>query len=289
MDLSKVLMERRSVRSYKLLPVEMEKVLMAIDLATNAPSAGNLQPWRFIIIEDPNEQEELYRFSYEQPCIINAPLVVAVIADIERCKSQYGERGYDYAIESVSATIDEFLLALRGLGLGSVWISGFQQSEIDRILHVPKGKKTIAIIPIGYPSNKPKEPKTVFSLKSRVFFEEYGLIYRDLDKIFMDYASYNERKIKGLRNWLKKVFKGEEKRNLEARYNEFISVAEGSGGKQKVVKLRIKREKGWLYFIDSDGDISRVPAKWNKTKKGKEEVPMSDIEIKKKDDIYNNS
>ncbi len=289
MDLFKAISERRSIRHYKLLPVEIEKVLMAIDIATNAPSAGNLQPWRFIIIDDGRIQEELYRFSYEQPWILNAPLIVAVIADIERCKAQYGDRGYEYAIESVSAAIQNFLLAIQEFGLGGVWVSGFYQGEIDRILNVPKGKMTIALIPIGYPNEKP-EPKTVFSLRSRVYFNSYGRYIKDIDKFFTDYADYFEKKTSNIKKALRRLFK-KDKTDLEKKYSELISIAEGREGKQKVVKLRIKREKGWLYFIDSDGDISRVPAKWNKAKKSKEEVPLKDIDIdvEENEELHNNS
>ncbi|MCD6590144.1 nitroreductase family protein [Candidatus Woesearchaeota archaeon] len=267
MDPLEFISTRRSIRKYSLKPVEWEKIITAIDIATTAPSAGNLQPWRFIIIEDSGIQAELYEYCYEQPWVYNAPALVAVVADIERCKSQYGERGYEYAIESVSAAIQNFLLALHALGLGAVWVSGFEQREVDEVLGVPAGKMTIALIAIGYPAEQP-EPKTIFDLKTRIYFNKYGFKVSRVWKLLRNYRAGREEAERNIKKWFKRILG--KPRGVVEKYQDFIATAEGLEGKQKVAKLNLKREKGWLYFIDSDGDVARVPMKW-KEKKEKEE------------------
>ena len=258
------ILSRRTVRTFSPRSVEKEKIMTLIELAHNAPSAGNLQPWRFIIVEDPAIQEALMEVSYEQEWIYNAPALVAVIADIERCKLQYGDRGYLYAIMSTSAAIENFLLGAHALGLSGVWVSGFIQKEVDSILNVPSGFMTLALIPIGYPKKEP-EPKGMADIYSRVYYNKFGIKWEYPWRVLREYrvgAELIKKKSKRFFSILKSS--GE----IREEYAEFINALNNIREKEKVYRLGLKREPGYLYFTDKDGDISRIKAK--KIKKGEQ-------------------
>ncbi len=260
MDVFEAIKTRRSIRKFRPLPVQVDKVVKAIYAATYAPSAGNLQPWRFIIIDDPSIHESLYELCYNQDWIKLAPIVVAVVADVQRCSNQYGKKGRDYAIQSVSAAIQNLLLALHAQGLGAVWVGAFKE-EVNELLGVPNGMEVIAFISVGVPDEKP-EPKTFFDPKSRIFFNKYGLRIKNLASLLKDYTSAREKNIGIIKKFINiisnKFSKG--KRKIDQYGKELIEI-EDKSRREKVMKLGLKREPGWLYFIDEEGDISRVPTK----------------------------
>jgi nitroreductase len=157
MDFWQVIEARRSVRRFDTqrdVPPEMvERLLQA---AIRAPSAGNRQPWRFVVVRRPEVKEELAAAAWGQHFVAQAPLVFVVCADPDRSASRYGRRGIElYCLQDTAAAIEHILLAATALGLGTCWVGAFDEGEAARALDLSATLRPVALIPVGYPAREP--------------------------------------------------------------------------------------------------------------------------------------
>ncbi len=161
MSILKIIKERRSVRRFlnKLIPKEIQEDLK--EAIMWAPSAGNLQSRKFYFIFNQDIKKNLAKAALGQSFIAKAPLVIVGCVDL-RIRDHYGERGVNlYAIQDVSASIQNVLLIAHELGLSSVWIGAFCEDEVSKILKLPRFLRPISIIPVGYTSVRPRAPGRV--------------------------------------------------------------------------------------------------------------------------------
>ncbi len=173
MNFDKVVKDRRSVRRYKDTKVSMEKLNKILDSARFAPSAGNLQNWRFVVIENEKKKKELAKAAYGQNFVEHAPIVIVVCNEPEEVVRFYGKRGKFYATQNCAAVVEHILLKATDLGLGSCWVGAFDEDEVVNILKITDDIKPEAIITIGY-SEEDYEMPTRYDLNNLVYFEEYG-------------------------------------------------------------------------------------------------------------------
>ncbi|MEM2321100.1 MAG: nitroreductase family protein [Candidatus Bathyarchaeia archaeon] len=160
MDLFETIKLRRSIRAFTKEDVSDEQIEKTLEAARWAPSAGNLQPWEFIVIRKPEVKREIARAALNQTFIEEAPVVIVVCANEARSGSVYGSRGVNlFCIQDTAAAIENMLLAACALGLGACWVGAFHEEEVRRILKVPRNVRPIAIIPIGKPAEKPSPPR----------------------------------------------------------------------------------------------------------------------------------
>lgn len=173
----KVIKERRSVRAYSPEPVPEEDILKILDAARWAPSAGNLQPWRFIVVTDSKLKEDIAYAAYGQLWMATAPVIIVVCAVPEESSWRYGERGEKlYCIQDTAAAIQNILLAAHALGYGTCWVGAFSEDEVREILNIPKNVRPVALITIGKPAEKPYPPPRR-ELKEIVYLNRYGQPY----------------------------------------------------------------------------------------------------------------
>jgi len=156
MNVFEAIKERRSIRSFKEEDVKEEDIEMLIEAARWAPSAGNIQPWEFIIVRRHDLKKELAEAAFGQAFVEEAPIVIVVCADENRSFQGYSVRGKTlYCIQDTAAAIQNIHLTAHSLGLGTCWIGAFSEGETARILKVPNGVRPVAIVPIGYPAESP--------------------------------------------------------------------------------------------------------------------------------------
>lgn len=165
MDVLEAIRGRRSVRAFKNEDISAETVDKLLDAACWAPSAGNIQPWEFIIVKKPEIKTRLVEAALDQSFIGEAPVVIVVCADEDRISQRYGQRGRTlYCIQDTAAAVQNIHLAAHSLGLGTCWVGAFNEDETRTILNIPHGTRPIAMIPVGYadesPSPKSKRPKS---------------------------------------------------------------------------------------------------------------------------------
>ena len=156
MDVLEAIKGRRSIRAFKSEDVPPEIVEKLIDAARWAPSAGNIQPWEFIIVRNPEIKRNLAKAALNQSFVEEAPVVIVVCADEVRSSQGYGVRGKTlYCIQDTAAATQNIHLAAYSLGLGTCWVGAFNEEEARKILEIPEGVRPVAIIPVGYPAEKP--------------------------------------------------------------------------------------------------------------------------------------
>lgn len=171
MDVLEAIKGRRSIRAYKNDNVRSEIVEKLVEAATWAPSAGNIQPWEFIIVRKPEIKRKLAEAALDQSIIEEAPVVIVVCANEVRSSQGYGIRGKTlYCIQDTAAAIQNIHLTAYSLGLGTCWVGAFREEEARKILKVPEGVRPVAIIPVGYADETPS-PRNRRPLNQIVHYE----------------------------------------------------------------------------------------------------------------------
>jgi nitroreductase len=160
MDLYEAIYRRQSIRSFEDRDISDEAIKRLISAACQAPSAGNLQTWRFYVVKDKEKKEDLARAALNQHFVSQAPAVIVVCADLALAAAGYGERGVSlFALQDTAAAIENLLLAAYGEGLGACWVGSFDEEEVRDILRLSTSWKPVAIIPLGYPKRMEKKPR----------------------------------------------------------------------------------------------------------------------------------
>jgi nitroreductase len=153
-DFYDVIDTRRSVRSFRSEPIADAVLQRVLDAARIAPSGGNKQPTRFILIRDRNRAEQLVPLCNHQQFVAQAPvLIVGCGQDIGTNRGEY--MGKLSMLVDVAIAVDHLTLAARAEGLGTCWIGSFDNSGIKQLLKVPEGFEVVALTPLGYPEGNP--------------------------------------------------------------------------------------------------------------------------------------
>jgi nitroreductase len=164
-----LLMTRRSIRKYTDDPVSDADVEDILRAAMAAPSAGNEQPWQFVVIRN---RETMDRFMDVHPhaaMLEQAPVCIAVLADLsaEKYKGMW--------VQDTSAATLNILLAAHALGLGAVWLGVHpveaREEGVRRILSLPEGVECLALVAVGHPAEHP--PRADRYDPSRVHYETW--------------------------------------------------------------------------------------------------------------------
>jgi nitroreductase len=174
MEIDEIIRGRRSVRRYRPDPVPRKLIEEVLELAQWAPSAINRQQWHFVVVEGPARERlaEICGRSVEplvphiEQAFPNRPDVVgnlrsffrtlggAPVVIVAFCTASNPE---DSDIQSVAAAVQTLLLAAHSKGLGTCWMTGprFKEPEVNALCGM-EGSKLIAVIPMGYPDERPK-------------------------------------------------------------------------------------------------------------------------------------
>ena len=188
MDVLWALKSRRSCRSYLQQPVEFDKITAILEAGHYAPSAGNLQDWKFILITDKGLRSAIADHCMEQFWMAEAPVHIIVCSNEERTEMRYGLRGKRlYSIQSNAAAIENMLLAAHALGLGACWVGAFDEDYLTRTLDIPETARPQAIITVGYANEKP-EKKNLTALDSIVYFNGFGARLSKPHLVLRDYS-----------------------------------------------------------------------------------------------------
>jgi nitroreductase len=159
MEVIEAIRTRRSIRRFKsmMLPEEhLKKILVA---AQQAPSAGNRQPWRFIVVTDPNIKDKLGKIARNQTWISKAGVIIVALA-MDKKSPQVFEK---WAERDVMIAVEHMVLSAWSLGYGSCWIGAFKEKDIKDLLDIPQEMTIINLLPIGVPDENPeKKPRKPF-------------------------------------------------------------------------------------------------------------------------------
>lgn len=156
MDVFEAIKNRRSVRAFTDAPVSDAQVEKLIDAARWAPSAGNIQPWEFVVVRNPEIKSGLREAAGNQSFIEEAPVVIVVCANESRSGQGYGSRGVNlYCLQDTAAAIQNMLLAAQAMDLATCWVGAFHEEQARKVLRIPDGVRPVAMIPVGHAAEKP--------------------------------------------------------------------------------------------------------------------------------------
>lgn len=160
-----VIKKRRSVRRFRPEAVPDEALKMMAEAARLAPSAGNRQPWRFVVVKDPERKAKLAEACRMQAFIANAGAIIVALSDPKSSPRWH-------ALDTMIA-IEHMVLVAAELGLGTCWIGAFDAEEVKRIVNAPQDLNVVAVLPVGRPVEiPPSRPRKMMS--EIFFFERYG-------------------------------------------------------------------------------------------------------------------
>jgi nitroreductase len=171
MELNEVLKQRRSIRHYALRKVSLQKVSEICEAALYTPMAGNIYTVRIILVSDKKKIKLLANAS-QQPFIAEAEYIIAVYSKKDHAIRSYGKRAEDYVRQQAGAAIENMILKTVDMGLGTCWVGWFDEDAVKRILFLPDWAQVEALLPVGYPLEKPivrKKP----DLKLITYFERF--------------------------------------------------------------------------------------------------------------------
>jgi nitroreductase len=160
MQVFEVIEKRRSIRTYKDEPIEKEKIDKLIEAARLAPTAGNRQKFKLIIVnyEEKDLKKRLAAACNEQYFVSTASNIIAGVS----------EPDYKWHQVDTAIVLEHMVLEAVELGLGTCWIGAFKEDEVKKILKIPEDKKVVVLLVIGYSAESPpsKPRKDVSELVS---------------------------------------------------------------------------------------------------------------------------
>jgi nitroreductase len=172
MDVFEAVQKRRSVRAYDSTPIRDEKLKKILEAARLAPSAGNIQPWHFIVVADAEKRRKLAQARFAK-FLSQAPAVIVGCGDQKASPNWY--------VVDVAIALQNMVLMATGEGLGTCWIGSFDEDQIREMLKIPEKFRVVALLAVGFPRKKLDVMGKILHfirrrkrLKKIVSFEEYG-------------------------------------------------------------------------------------------------------------------
>ena len=158
MEFQEVLTKRRSIRKFKDTTVSREILMDLVEKATLAPSASNLQAWRFCIIDDPDLVRKVDMFS---PGISGKPpVIIAICSDYAYAESKTSGTNYKSygCMMDASMAAENLMLAAVDKGLGTCAIKSYNDGAVRKLLKLPEHLHLEILLTLGYPDADPKMP-----------------------------------------------------------------------------------------------------------------------------------
>ena len=179
MEVFDAIRSRRSVRKYKDKQVPWDNIVTIMQAGKYAPSAGNLQNWKFIYVKTDAKRQAIAKACLGQDWMEPAPVFIVVVAEPEKAERYYGTRGARlYTTQGCAAAIQNMLLTAHSLGLGTCWIGAFDEDGLSSTLGIIEEVRPQIVLTIGYTNVKPLMP-TRYKLENVVFLEKYGNRMKD--------------------------------------------------------------------------------------------------------------
>lgn len=141
------ILTRRSIRRYEKQDIPKDVLDKILEAGRQAPSAGNKQPWHFIVLSDYDIKEKLSHGKWNTFVKDSAVTIVG-------CGYIGDEYGRKWSTVDISIALQNMVIAAWGLGIGSCWIGDFKEAEVKSLLNIPEDRKVIALVTFGYPAEK---------------------------------------------------------------------------------------------------------------------------------------
>mgnify|MGYP005836247731 CR=1 FL=1 len=170
MDVLEAIRERRSIRAFRPDPVPEELLRKLVEAGIWAPSGGNAQTWRFIIITDPARVKQVKMLS---PGLSgDPPAIISICQDIEEAERKGSTLGRDVLTLMDSAmAAQNIMLAAWAEGIGTCVIRSFHPAGVQKLLNLPRHIVPQLLLSVGWPHRIPRPPRRNFDV---LWFQEYN-------------------------------------------------------------------------------------------------------------------
>lgn len=157
-DFFETVHRRHSVRKYHAdMDVEQEKLHAILATACAAPSAGDLQAYRIIVVKEQRLRDQLRAAASDQEFIAEAPVCLVFCCDRQRSAEEFGDRGKTlYAIQDATIAAAYAQLAVVAAGMGSTWVGYFDADKVQAALGLEGNCEPVAMLSLGYPAELPQ-------------------------------------------------------------------------------------------------------------------------------------
>ncbi len=209
MEVSEAIQKRVTIRKWKPVPVEKEKIIKVLEAGRRAPSWGNVQPWRFIVVQDRAKIEQLANAAAGQPQISTAPAVIVCCGTAEAFSRKMHRESLKQLIaagvmdwpdevldnvvlgsdlfapyrlgdavmtmkasEQIMISIAYMTLEATNQGLGSCWAGAISSQDVREAMNLPPSLFVHDFLLLGYPDEAPK-PRPRKELRDIAFWEKY--------------------------------------------------------------------------------------------------------------------
>ncbi|MHC4458935.1 MAG: nitroreductase family protein [Planctomycetota bacterium] len=155
MEVLEAIRKRYSCRAYQDRPVEQEKLDVILEAARLAPSAKNIQDWRFVVVTDKEKQCRLAEAANNQKFLESAGAIIVACSSVDhvmRCGQAIGPIDVAIALEHICLQATE-------LELATCWIGSFYPEKVRAVVNIPQDVAVIELMAVGYPADRRKKPK----------------------------------------------------------------------------------------------------------------------------------
>lgn len=162
MDFYDLINKRRSIRKYSPKPIEEDKLKRILNAAYIAPTAKNLQPFKFLVVKNKEKIEKITSFCKKNTFMKDAPIVIVGLANKEESYQILGSYTTSEMVD-LAIAMDHLILAATNEGLGTCWIASFEEDKLRNYLKTEEPYRIVLLTPIGYPLENPEpQPKKKF-------------------------------------------------------------------------------------------------------------------------------
>ena len=165
-DFLELIKQRQSDRSYLSNPVEKEKLARILEAGRLAPSACNAQPWKFIIVDNPELKNSIADCTSSKVLGMNhftkqAPVHIAIVEERANFTSNAGSiiKKKHFPLLDIGIVAEHICLQAAAEGLGTCMLGWFNEPRVKKLLNIPKSKRVPLIITLGYPAEKTREKR----------------------------------------------------------------------------------------------------------------------------------
>ncbi len=169
MDVFEAIKDRRSIRRYKDMEVNEEKLNKILESARLAPSAANRQEWKFLVVKDENTRKNLVTAAKGQQFIQEAPVIIVACSTESASVMPCGQPAYTV---DLSIAVSFMVLEAVEEGLGTCWLGAFSEEAVKKTLGIPAGIRVVAMFTLGYPDESP-DPRPRKTTGQIVCYEQY--------------------------------------------------------------------------------------------------------------------
>jgi nitroreductase len=146
MDVFEAIQKRHSVRAYLPDALPQDKLERILEAARLAPSAGNTQPWHFLVVTDQQTREKLSKGGGFARFVAEAPVVIVGCGNRKASPNWY--------VVDTAIALQNMVLAATAEGLGTCWVGSFDEGQVRGLLKIPEDFDVVALLTIGYSSEK---------------------------------------------------------------------------------------------------------------------------------------